>query len=116
MPEKKHDPGNYRKLSDPRTIADTDAALSAFWDEFYELRNKHGLPDVYVVFRLPVIDDRGEEGVAMTRMTAGSEVYAESMIAWAFGMETAVRQERIAGLAKGGSMQQRGERQKSLLP
>lgn len=96
----KSDPGNYRKLCEPfASMADVNTALEAFWEEFYELRNKHRFADVLVVLRIPVMAD-GSEGVVHTKLYAGDEGYAENMSAFALGATSVERQEATARLMK----------------
>jgi len=68
-----------------------------FFREFYELRNKHKIPDAYVIIRMWVQAEDGDcEGEMMAVMHAGSELNRERMVAWALGMEQTERQRRIA--------------------
>ena len=44
------DPDNYRNLCEPFETDDAAyEALEKFWEEFYEIRNKHKIADVYVI-------------------------------------------------------------------
>jgi hypothetical protein len=91
-------PDNYHDLA--RGFPDREAAVAAidgFWKEFYELRNKWRLPDVYVIFRLVIGD-----GETMTALSAGCSLYNEPMTAWAYGYEQAEREAAIAKLAGHG--------------
>ena len=59
-----HDSDNYHKLSKPFDgPAAAEAAVSAFWDEFYALRNKHKIADAYVIVSIPI---RYEDGKRVT--------------------------------------------------
>lgn len=91
-----HDPANYRLLNVPVPVATAEERCKAFCEEFYALRTKHGIPDVYVILRLNVIYEDGQEGTVTSRMIAGDEANAEAMTAWAMGYESSQRQERIA--------------------
>lgn len=100
--EQKHfdgisDPSNYRKLCEPMTQAEAEKSVNAFFREFYDLRNKHGITEAYVIVKVQVKTEAGE-GEIMSAMHCGDELSRESMTAWAFGREQALRQERIARL------------------
>lgn len=89
-------PDTYRELNKPFPSAEAaDAAIEAFWGEFYELRVKHKLPDVLVVIRANVVCEDGEESDAIVSMHAGSTLHKESMAAWAFGRAQLERQQAI---------------------
>lgn len=93
------DPGNYRKLCEPMTQAKAEEACGNFFREFYELRNKHGIPDAYAIVKLWVQAEGSDgEGEIMTSMHAGSELNREGMVAWALGLEQSQRQQRIVDL------------------
>jgi len=92
-----NDPANYRRLSEPMSQAKAEEALGAFFEEFYELRNKHGIVDAYVIAKIIVEGDRGE-GEVLSAMHCGNQLSRESMCAWAFGMEQSQRKQRIAEL------------------
>lgn len=93
------DQDNYHKLSEPFESPEAaENAFAAFWDEFYELRNKHKLPDVYVIAAIAIRYPDGETGSVMASLHAGDELRREPMVAWAYGRESALRQERLAKL------------------
>lgn len=101
------DEDNYRELSKPfPSTEDAQKALEGFWDEFYALRNKWRLADVYVIFKLGVVTPDGE-GQICTSMSAGSSMNHEPMTAWAFGYEQRQRQEAIAAIVAGAVTQRR---------
>lgn len=94
-------PDNYRKLCEPfASPAEAEKALTAFWEEFYELRNKHRIADAHVICRVPVLSETGE-GIVRVNMHAGDEMLGEEMTAFAFGQEGARRQSRIASMFDG---------------
>lgn len=98
------DQENYYQLSKPfDSPAEAEAAVEAFWQELYALRNKHKLPDVYVILAIPIRYEDGDVGNVMARLHAGDELRAESMVAWAFGREGAMRQERTAKIEAMGA-------------
>jgi hypothetical protein len=88
-------PATYLDLSKGfASSEEAEAALNAFWDDLYEIRVKHRIPDVHATCRI-VVDGQGD---LMTTMHAGSEMLAEAMTAWAFGRAQGDRQERISSL------------------
>lgn len=96
MSDKISDPANYRKLSEPFESPDAaDAAIQAFWKEFYELRNKHRIADATVVVRTIYATNDGDEAVGLLAMHAGSWIHQESMSAFAYGQAVSDRQQQI---------------------
>lgn len=96
----KHNPDRYRELSKPfESIDAANKALELFYEELAELRAKHKIQDVLTVVQVTMLHEDGEEGQAFTSMHCGSELAAEGMAAWAYGSESAKRQERITKLA-----------------
>jgi hypothetical protein len=90
------DPDNYARCSAPfETAEEANAALDAFWDEFYELRNKHRIADVLVTFRLQVRQKDGGAAEMFGSLMAGNQMYAEPLAAWSLGKASADRQEMI---------------------
>lgn len=91
------DPDNYYDLSRPYDTQEAaSTAIEAFWNEFYELRNKHRIADAYVIIRVPV----KELGPVMTTLHAGCDLVSEQMTAWAYGREGADRQAAVAKVIK----------------
>lgn len=98
---KENDHTNYRKLSEPfpNGTAANDA-INAFFEELYELRNKHKIRDVYVVVGGCVLypaegNDPEIEADFITAFHAGEELKREPMVTWAVGYEAAASRERI---------------------
>lgn len=94
MPETKTitNPSLYRDLDKPfESPASANVAVQAFWDDVYALREKHRIPDILMVMRVPL-----DEGDSFVMMTAGNQLYAESMAAFGFGQATADRQQMIS--------------------
>lgn len=90
-------PDNYYELSKPfETQESASEAIQAFWEEFYELRNKHRMADAYVIVRVLV----KEVGPVMTTLHAGDSLMGEQMTAWAFGREGADRQAAISKIVE----------------
>lgn len=93
------DPDNYRKLCEPfASVDEANENVTAFWDAFYELRNKYRLADVTVVARINVVHASGDEGDAVLTMHAGDSLRKEPMLAYAFGEAQAEREEQTAKL------------------
>lgn len=91
------DPANYRKLSEPfATPDDANRELQAFFAALAELRKTHHVRDVLVVVAGSVTYESGDEGEFSTTAHFGDSMRAESMAAYAYGMESARRQERIS--------------------
>jgi len=94
--DKISDPANYRKLSEPfASAAEANAAIQAFWSEFYELRNKHRIADAMVVVQTSYVADDGGEAVGVMSMHAGDWIHRESMAAFAYGQAVSDRQQQI---------------------
>ena len=91
-------PDRYRTFCAPMAPDEANEKLSAFADDVYELRNKHGIRDVHIILGVTVSCEDGEEGDVMSSAHFGSSLVAESMTAWAFGQEAAKRQETISKL------------------
>jgi hypothetical protein len=92
------DAGNYRKLMEPIPVADAEKHIENFFRELYDLRNKHGIADVYAVVKLFTANDDGAEGEVFSALHCGSELEREPMVAWALGYEQSQRQARIANM------------------
>ncbi len=104
MGAKTPDAGIYREMEKPfPNVADAANAIDKFWDEVYALRVKHRIADVHLVIAVNAIGDTGNEGRIALNGHIGSQLNAESMIAYAIGMVQAERQQMIAELvsAKG---------------
>lgn len=99
----KQDHEKYHRLSQPfESAAKAEAALDAFFEDLYEIREKHNLPDLMVVVRIPL-----PEGDSFTTVNVGNELYGEMMAAFAMGRETSKRQERSRRLASGNHVTDR---------
>lgn len=86
------DSDNYEEVSRPfESTEEADKAVQAFWDDFYALRNKYRIADVYLCCRFIV---KGA-GPMMTTLYAGDEMQRESIAAWGFGRAQSDRQELI---------------------
>lgn len=93
----KNDPDNYREMSAPfASPEEADAALRAFADEFYALRNKYRIADILAVVNVSIRYEDGRVGEVVTRSYYGNEHKAESLAAWSMGYEQSERQARIA--------------------
>lgn len=86
------DDENYAAMSQPFEDAkQANEALQAFYDEAYELRNKHKLANVTIV----VLASIKGSGRFMSNTHFGSSVEAETMAAWHLGMTQAERQDIV---------------------
>ena len=99
---------NYRKMCEPFETAEAaDEAVNALWKEFYELRNKHHLPDVTVIVRTSYLTKDGEEVDGLLTLHAGSELQRESMAAFAHGQAVSDRQEMMGKFLRGAATDKR---------
>lgn len=102
MTTQKHDPENYRNLSAPFDGPDeANKAVQAFYTEIESARKRHRIADVAVAVALNVRYESGQEGMAMTHGAFGDSFKAESLLAYALGVEQAEHRQRIATLLKG---------------
>ena len=92
-------PDTYYELNQPASHEESQKRLDAFWEDFYELRCKHKLPDIYAIFRVPIAG----EGDCFISHQIGNPLFAEPMTAWAFGREQSDRQARIMKLTDQGA-------------
>jgi hypothetical protein len=53
----RNNPELYARLCVPRPRADVEAALAAFDEELYALREKHGIPDLMIAYGIPIADE-----------------------------------------------------------
>lgn len=99
---KDHDPELYREISKPFPSAEAASeAIDAFYDELYELRRKHKIPDVLVVMQVNGMTRDGQEGTMILSGMIGGAMYEESLAAYALGEASARRQEKIAAIIGG---------------
>lgn len=98
----KSNPGLYREMSAPFASADeANTALSAFYEDLYELRRKHRMTDVLCIVQVNVALE-GDEAPMMSRMHIGNSLNALPLSAYAYGAESSENEQRIAYmLAKG---------------
>ena len=89
----------YRKAGEPHTSpAAAETAIRAFYDELSELRVKHKIKDLYVIYNIAVIEKDGKE-TALSGMTGfGTQSLWVSMTACAFGAEKASHERTIRRL------------------
>ena len=97
-----NDPGNYRNLSVPFNGPDeANKAVEAFFTEIESVRKRHRIADVAVALAINVKYESGQEGIAMTHGAFGDCFKAESLLAYALGVEQASQRKRIATLLTG---------------
>ena len=94
------DPEKYRRLSEPRPVEETNAAINAFFDELGALREKHGMADVTCVIgvKIQYTDNIGE---GVTSCHYGDSTNQERLLALALGQAQAERREMINTLLSG---------------
>ena len=101
------DPGRYRRLQEPFENAEAlDVAIEGLHRELGALREKYKIPDIYIVFSANAMTSDGAEGQFMSTLQFGSGERGEALAAYAYGLESARRQERIAA-ALGSSLKLR---------
>lgn len=99
----KHDPKNYRALCEPHANENAaNDAIEAFWNEFYEIRNKYKIPDALVVFRIAAASSDGDETEHIGMLSAGSDLNRERLAAWAHGRASAEYKELMGRYLKIG--------------
>jgi hypothetical protein len=91
----RNDPKVYREMCLPKTVEQANADWTAFAGELYELRVKHRIADVYVIARMPIQYDDGDEAPQNVSAHFGDVLNREPMTAWAVGFESANRQAMI---------------------
>lgn len=65
-PQSTSNPELYAKLSQPRPRKDVDASLTAFHEELYALRVKHGITDLTWAAAAVVAEPDGKAGLIAT--------------------------------------------------
>ncbi len=89
----------YREASEPhKSKTAANEALAVFIEELNELRVKHRIKDLLLVYGVSVLDADGNESVAMGTAGFGNQTFWESMAAFAFGHEQTKREQRIREL------------------
>ena len=94
------DPEKYRRLSAPRAVEETNAAINAFFDDLGLLREKHGMADVTCIVGVK-IQYPESVGEGITSCHYGDSTNQERMLAWALGQAQAERRELINTLLSG---------------
>lgn len=90
------DAKRYREASEPHASADAaDEAVKAFFDEVAELRTKHHIKDLLMIWGVAYMAPGEEEVASMGLSGFGNRALWESMAAYAYGTEKAVREQRI---------------------
>ena len=93
------DPARYRKASEPHTSPEAaDEAVGAFLGDVAELRVKHKIRDLLIVYGLCLIERDGSETSGVGISGFGNQSLWESMAACAYGREKAARETRIRHL------------------
>ena len=87
-----NDADNYAEMMKPHADAEAaDTTLKAFFQELYELRNKHRLANVSVI----VSDSVSGSGCFYWSGHCGDENQREAMAAWNLGNSSSARQDAI---------------------
>ena len=87
----------YRQAAEPHeSNAAAEIAITAFYAELGELRVKHKIKDLLVVYGVNVLDENGDEGCKMGTTAFGTQSLFESMAAMAYG----VHKERNAAMMR----------------
>ena len=95
-------PARYRELSEPfKNAEEANKAIQAFYEEVKAARIKHRIKDVHLVMGIGGLNASGTEGEMILSAHIGSEDRQESMLAYAFGVAQAERQQRIAEFLAG---------------
>lgn len=96
MENKKHDPVNYRRVSEPfATVEEANKALSEFLEAVEEARNRLRIMDVHVIVKINVVD-----GAGMTDAHFGNSLECAPMCAWALGQAQAEFENTLRGYLK----------------
>lgn len=98
MSDKINDPGLYRRMSEPfDDAAESNAALSSFFEAIEKLREEHGIPDVLVLCEVNVMID-GAETRGSARLMRGDSSAFLPMIARVYGEERQRYEDNMARL------------------
>ena len=85
----------YYKASKPfETREQANEAISGFYNEVYELRNKYGIANVSIVIK----DTIAGTGGAMSCAFFGNSIENEAMMAYGYGQAVKERQSVIAAM------------------
>lgn len=94
-----NDPATHRAMLEPHTDKGSlDTSLQAFWEDVAAARKKHRIAQVYIVIEGLALDDDGAEGRYIINGHFGSSESSETLAAYGYGHEVALRQERMANL------------------
>lgn len=89
----------YREASEPHaSVEAAKEAVQAFFEDVGELRVKHHIKDLLLVWGVTLVDPEGEEISSMGLSGFGTQSMWESMAAFAYGVEKARHVERIGKL------------------
>lgn len=96
-------PGLFRELNVPfESTEKANEVFNAFFKDVGELREKHKLPNVYMICVVTTKNEDGEESQGFVNAMYGDQTLGEMMTAWALGQEQVLRQERVMSLLSKG--------------
>lgn len=91
-----NNPARYSEMSKPKTGAEADAAIAAFYKEVSEARIRHKLADVHVIVRV-IVDVGNDDAAALSIAHMGAMQEAEGMCAYAFARSAETRRAAVDG-------------------
>ena len=102
QPADSNDAYNYVALAAPfATPTAGNQALTAFFKDLRDLRQKHKIPDVLAVASINVAYPDGRTGAAIAHKHNGDSLRSEAMAAWLYGTLSAERRELLNKLIAG---------------
>ncbi len=97
----KPDPKRYRQASEPHPSRQAaEEAVNAFYDELSELRVKHRIRDMLVVYSVSFEEKDGQESASFGNTGFGNPSLWESMAAFVYGVEKRRREENISQMLR----------------
>jgi len=91
------DKDNYERCSVPfESAEEANAAMLEFWQQMYAMRNKYRVTEMLITFCVPVKVE-GKVVEMFGSLAAGSELFTETLAAWALAKAESAREKRLAG-------------------
>lgn len=110
-----HDPAAYRKRCEPRDPEVANKAMMDFYEDLYELANKHGIADAMVSINLsvriapdPLNPDSGGETFLSSCIHIGSADQALEMAAYAHAFHREALETRLSHVKVAAAKRARG--------
>jgi hypothetical protein len=91
---------NYRKMIEPRPIAEVEANVKRFCDGMEALRRECSIGEAFYVLKVFVKNDEGQETCTHVVGMFGASTSMESLAAFGFGYAGADRQRAIRDLVE----------------